>query len=291
MLKSPLNYVGGKYKLLPQIIPLFPNEIDLFVDLFSGGANVGINVEAKKYWFNDMNYKINEMFRFFSTQDPDELIYNIDEIITNWNLSKTNQEAFLAFRNYYNSNPSPINLYVLVAYSYNYQIRFNNSMKFNNPFGKNRSQFTNNMRSNLYKFVKRLNEIKPIFTDYLFEHLNLSDLKPNDFVYLDPPYLITRASYNDGNRGFTNWNENQELKMYNLLNQLTSNKVRWAMSNVLENKEKQHTLLENFIKNKSVAVHVLNYNYNNSSYNSKGVGSKEVLITNYDVSNGNILKY
>ncbi|WP_206122296.1 DNA adenine methylase, partial [Mammaliicoccus vitulinus] len=117
MLKSPLNYVGGKYKLLPQIIPLFPNEIDLFVDLFSGGANVGINVEAKKYWFNDMNYKINEMFRFFSTQDPDELIYNIDEIITNWNLSKTNQEAFLAFRNYYNSNPSPINLYVLVAYS------------------------------------------------------------------------------------------------------------------------------------------------------------------------------
>ncbi|MCG7337720.1 MULTISPECIES: Dam family site-specific DNA-(adenine-N6)-methyltransferase [Staphylococcaceae] len=291
MLKSPLNYVGGKYKLLPQIIPLFPNEIDLFVDLFSGGANVGINVEAKKYWFNDMNYKINEMFRFFSTQDPDELIYNIDEIITNWNLSKTNQEAFLAFRNYYNSNPSPINLYVLVAYSYNYQIRFNNSMKFNNPFGKNRSQFTNNMRSNLYKFVKRLNEIKPLFTDYLFEHLNLSDLKPNDFVYLDPPYLITRASYNDGNRGFTNWNENQELKMYNLLNQLTSNKVRWAMSNVLENKEKQHTLLENFIKNKSVAVHVLNYNYNNSSYNSKGVGSKEVLITNYDVSNGNILKY
>ncbi|PNZ40560.1 DNA adenine methylase, partial [Mammaliicoccus vitulinus] len=187
--------------------------------------------------------------------------------------------------------PSPINLYVLVAYSYNYQIRFNNSMKFNNPFGKNRSQFTNNMRSNLYKFVKRLNEIKPLFTDYLFEHLNLSDLKPNDFVYLDPPYLITRASYNDGNRGFTNWNENQELKMYNLLNQLTSNKVRWAMSNVLENKEKQHTLLENFIKNKSVAVHVLNYNYNNSSYNSKGVGSKEVLITNYDVSNGNILKY
>lgn len=291
MLKSPLNYVGGKYKLLPQIIPLFPNEIDLFVDLFSGGANVGINVEAKKYWFNDMNYKINEMFRFFSTQDPDELIYNIDEIITNWNLSKTNQEAFLAFRNYYNSNPSPINLYVLVAYSYNYQIRFNNSMKFNNPFGKNRSQFTNNMRSNLYKFVKRLNEIKPLFTDYLFEHLNLSDLKPNDFVYLDPPYLITRASYNDGNRGFTNWNENQELKMYNLLNQLTSNKVRWAMSNLLENKEKQHTLLENFIKNKSVAVHVLNYNYNNSSYNSKGVGSKEVLITNYDVSNGNILKY
>ncbi len=291
MIKSPLNYVGGKYKLLPQIIPLFPKDIELFVDLFSGGANVGINVKAKNYWFNDMNDKVNEMFRYFLTQDPEKLINDIDDIIFKWNLSKTNQEAFLLFRDYYNSNPSPLYLYVLVAYSYNYQIRFNNSMKYNNPFGKNRSQFTTKMRSNLIKFVKRLNEINPTFTDYLFEDLNLSNLKTNDFVYLDPPYLITKASYNDGNRGFTNWDEGQELKMYELLNQLTSKSIRWAMSNVLENKDKKHTLLENFIESEGVEVHILNYNYNNSSYNSKSMGSKEVLITNYDVLSGKIVKY
>src|SRR5699024_3366332 len=61
-IKSPLNYIGGKYKLLEQIIPLFPNDINIFLDLFSGGANVGINVKANKYIFNDMNYKINEVF-------------------------------------------------------------------------------------------------------------------------------------------------------------------------------------------------------------------------------------
>ena len=49
MIKSPMNYVGGKYKLLPQILPLFPKNIETFVDLFCGGFNVGINVEAKKY--------------------------------------------------------------------------------------------------------------------------------------------------------------------------------------------------------------------------------------------------
>ena len=37
-IKSPLNYVGGKYKLLNEIIPLFPNDINTFVDLFGGGA-------------------------------------------------------------------------------------------------------------------------------------------------------------------------------------------------------------------------------------------------------------
>lgn len=50
-IKSPLNYIGGKYKLLPQLIPFFPKEINVFVDLFCGGCNVGLNVNAKKIRF------------------------------------------------------------------------------------------------------------------------------------------------------------------------------------------------------------------------------------------------
>ncbi|MFZ7260303.1 DNA adenine methylase, partial [Avibacterium avium] len=38
-----MNYIGGKFKLLKQITPLFPKKIDTFVDLFAGGVNVGIN--------------------------------------------------------------------------------------------------------------------------------------------------------------------------------------------------------------------------------------------------------
>ena len=32
-LKSPLNYTGGKYKLLKQIVPMFPSNVEIFVDL------------------------------------------------------------------------------------------------------------------------------------------------------------------------------------------------------------------------------------------------------------------
>lgn len=38
LVKSPLNYVGGKFKLLPQILPYFPNDIDTFYDVFAGGG-------------------------------------------------------------------------------------------------------------------------------------------------------------------------------------------------------------------------------------------------------------
>ena len=40
LIKSPLNYVGGKFKLLPQILPYIPDDINTFVDLFMGGCNL-----------------------------------------------------------------------------------------------------------------------------------------------------------------------------------------------------------------------------------------------------------
>ena len=50
LIKSPLNYTGGKYKLLPQLLPIIlpphKNEINTFVDLFTGGGNVVANVNG-----------------------------------------------------------------------------------------------------------------------------------------------------------------------------------------------------------------------------------------------------
>lgn len=51
MIQSPLNYTGGKYRLLSQILPLFPDDIETFVDLFCGGCNVGINVMANNHLY------------------------------------------------------------------------------------------------------------------------------------------------------------------------------------------------------------------------------------------------
>lgn len=278
-IKSPLNYVGGKYKLLPQIIPLFPKEISTFIDLFSGGANVGINVHADKVIFNDINTKINGIFRYFQDHDIDHILKKIYNYIDEYSLSKTNEIGFRAFREKYNSNPSPIELYTLVSYSFNYQFRFNNNMKFNNPFGRNRSHFSKRMEHNLIKFVTKLNSIDAIFTDDYFTKVDLSHLSTNDFVYADPPYLITTGSYNDGNRGFVNWTEIQEKQLYQLLEELDQRHIRFALSNVLTHKGVENNSLIKW--SKKYNIHHLNYSYRNSSHNTKHLDSDEVLITNY----------
>ena len=46
--KSPLNYTGGKFKLLDEIIPLFPKHIDTFCDIFAGGVQRRRKCRSKK---------------------------------------------------------------------------------------------------------------------------------------------------------------------------------------------------------------------------------------------------
>ncbi len=281
LVKSPLNYIGGKYRLLKQILPLFPKNIKTFVDLLSGGANVGINVKAEKYIFNDMNYLINDMFRLFQKMPIETILSSIEYRISQYQLSKTNEEGFLKFRSDYNNNPNPLDLYVLSSFSYNYQFRFNSKMQFNNPFGRNRSSFNERMKENLCYFTQRLKGLNATFTDNFIHEFDISELNTQDFVYLDPPYLITTGSYNDGNRGFQDWGEEQELEMYQVILRLNEKGIRFALSNVLEHKGKSHDMLKDFISKHGFKVHYLDFHYGNASYNTSKQESVEVLITNY----------
>lgn len=275
-----MNYIGGKYKLLPQLFPLFPKKIDIFVDLFSGGGNVGINVDARKVYFNDLNVKINEVFRYFQGKTPQEVLDKIQLRIDDYKLSKTNEEGFLKFRADYNENPTPLDLYTLVSFSFNYQFRFNNNMQYNNPFGRNRSHFSERMASNLTKFVTRLNNIDATFTDKYFTEFDTSMLTNDSFVYADPPYFITTGSYNDGNRGFVNWTQTQEKELYNFLDELNSRGIKFAMSNVTDHKGRSNDILKEWSKKYHVIQ--LDYNYKNSSHNTVAKDSTEVLIINYE---------
>jgi hypothetical protein len=67
-LKSPLNYIGGKEKLLSQIFPLFPGKINTFIDLFCGGCSVGLNVNANKVIFNDKNTHLVNIYNVLKNQ-------------------------------------------------------------------------------------------------------------------------------------------------------------------------------------------------------------------------------
>lgn len=278
-IKSPLNYIGGKYKLLPQLMKYFPTDINTFVDLFSGGFNVGINVKSKKTVCNDINYFIIDLYKELYNDSVENILEKINNNIKLYGLSKENENAYKNFRIHYNETKDPIDLYTLTCYSFNYQFRFNNNREYNNPFGRNRSQFSENMKNNLILFSHKLKNMNIDFSSKEFDKVSIENLGNEDFIYCDPPYLITTGSYNDGNRGFKDWKEEEELKLYNFLDKANEKNIKFALSNVIEHKGKQNVLLKEWSKKYKVIY--LDNDYSNSSYNTKKGKSKEVLIINY----------
>ena len=279
--KAPFNYIGNKYRIINSIQQYFPEEIDTFVDIFCGGCDVSINTQANTIYANDINYHVIGILEEFQKHDIEYILDYIDDTIEKWQLSKTNEEAYKSFRNYYNHTKNPLDLYVLMCYSFNYQFRFNGNHDYNNPFGRNRSSFNEVMRNNLILFKQQIEDIH--FSACDFCDFDYDILNTGDFIYADPPYLLTCGSYNDGKRGFRGWTKKDDLDLMQILTELSERGVNFALSNVIEHKGSTNDALIGWITYNGYNVHGINFNYHNCNYhtnNRKNV-TKEVLITNY----------
>lgn len=303
MIQSPLNYTGGKFKLLPQILPLFPHSIDTFIDLFCGGCNVGINVDCQKVIYNDLDEHLLYLYNTFKNLDKEATFEWIYQIIEKYQLSDVskygydyygcdsskglgdyNRDKFLKLREDFNTKTSEdyyyyVMLYVIIVYAFNNQIRFNSKGEFNLPVGKR--DFNSKMANKLSDFIDRIQEQNCKFTCKDFREFDIDSFGENDFVYVDPPYLITCATYNEQG----GWAEQDEKDLLAFLDKLTDKKIRFALSNVLRSKGKENAILISWLDKNAGRYKAipLNYSYSNSNYQTKdkSSSSEEVLIVNY----------
>lgn len=332
-LQSPLNYIGGKYKLLPQILPLFPKDIDIFIDLFCGGANVGLNVArrcgVKELILNDSKKELIALLRYLQSHSMDEIFSTLWDIIESFSLSNSskhgytfyncdsskglsqyNKNGFIRLRKSYNQDKDILKLFVLIVFSFNNQIRFNAKGEFNLPCGKR--DFNAKMQEKLRLFILALqtqsirlldSDFREVLSSLILQKQDLQkqDLEEKDtqkqdcdlkqtlstltesknskvFVYADPPYLLATAPYNENKA----WMQSDDRDLLDLLNELDSKGVYFALSNVLSHKGKEHTILQEWLDSKPhLRVHYLAFDYKNANYQTKRLESKEVLITNY----------
>lgn len=297
----PFNYTGGKFKLLPQIKPFFP-ETSCFLDLFAGGCNVGINSAATRIIFNDINTEIIGLLEYLKKTETDLVLEEIDEIIKKYGLSRTdrygyeyykcnsseglasfNKDKFLKLREDYNKKVAKgvkdwTMLYVLIVFSFNNQIRFNRKGEFNLPVGKR--DFNSRMRNKLTLFCEALKMKDVHFKAGDFREINLDSLSPDTFIYCDPPYLITTATYNESGL----WSEEDERDLLSFLDKANQKGFKFALSNVLASKNMENNILKSWALENNYKINHLSKSYSNSNYQRKSrtAQSEEVLITNYE---------
>ena len=272
--KSPMNYPGNKYKLLPQLFPLFPKQINNFIDLFAGGLDISCNIQANQKYANDINKPLIEIYKAFQTISYEELINFINMRIKEFELTKYNYDGFIRYRTLYNNNSqyhTPLDLFVLSRFAYNNLLDIKNGIS-TTGFGFDHSDFNITQRAHTKFLHEKVSNI--IFSSLNFLDFNINNFNNNDFLYADPPYLISGSVYKT-----INWTEKEEKELYEYLDRATEIGLKWGLSNVVSHKGDVNDILAQWMNKYN--VYDINSNYSNSYYKHKDNFTIEVFITNY----------
>ena len=189
--------MGNKYKLLKDIIPLFPKECDIFLDGFGGSGVVSMNYQGtKETIYNELNNHIVNLMKTLLEYSPEELDKYFNTLILKYELPTTSctqderlkrkeyeirSEKYNKLREYYNKSQERDYrvLFLLCRYSINHLIRFNSNGEFNAPSG------TDVYNDSILKDIKDLQQMfkKVTISNEDFFNLDLSKLTTNSFVY------------------------------------------------------------------------------------------------------------
>jgi DNA adenine methylase len=270
ILKPPTNYAGSKDKLMPQLLKYFPENVDTFYDVFCGGLSVSINSPYRKIISNDIITPLIQFYQSLYIMSMNNCEDKEIDKIKSFKIDKTSKEEFLKVREEFNQDGDPYKFFALVSSCTNNMMRFNKSFKFNQSFGE---------RTINDNTIQKLKDYAKVMKTKSFEFSNLSypelfqKIPPgeNDFVYFDPPYLISEAGYN------AYWSKQLEEGLYELIDELDSRGIRFMMSNVSRHKGKENPHLNKLTKYKIVD---LDFDYEKVA-KKKGSDTQEIIVMNF----------
>lgn len=308
LIKSPINYTGNKLRILPQLMPYFPEKIGTVVDLFCGGATVGANTDCKEAVFIDNNEFVIGLLNYLAEhKDIEKLIKNLINLTdkykltcsglngysvykekltdknTNNGLKELNSKGYYSMRDEYNALSSKHSdkafnmLYLLMVYGFNNDIRFSREGKFNLPAGK--TDFNKSNIAKIKAFNERMKAVDFKFVCAEFDaEISKEHIEKSDFTYIDPPYLVTCAVYNES----TKWDNATEEKLLGFLEDLLRAKKKFMLSNIIKKKGIVNEPLSVWAKKheKHIRTVDINYHYKSSSYNKKqrDANEREIIL-------------
>jgi DNA adenine methylase len=191
--KPPLKWAGGKRWQLPHLYNLWDTHNDRrLVEPFCGGLAVALGLTPDEALLNDINPHLINFYRAakrgFSAEIPmrnNRVIYDRHRRRFNKLLSRRDQTEEAAALFYY-----------LNRTGYNGLCRFNQRGEFNVPFGSHPR----------IGYVRDFSPYRAVFRNWTFTNQDFETLplKPDDFIYADPPYDVEFTSY--AKEGFT-WDD------------------------------------------------------------------------------------
>ena len=235
-IEPPFKWIGGKRRLVKEIIKLFPNSYTTLYEIFFGAGALTFYIQPKNVVINDRNPELIN-FYYVVKNNVDDLI----EIIKTYQISR---DVFYYLRNLDRDKEifekltnveRAARIFYIVTYNFNGSLASNlkgqinlspspkclKNIKLENQFTKLKiiSNYLNN--NNVTIFNNDFNDILENITD------------KNCFIYLDPPYyLVNKKAKNGINTYYGNiFDENNQRRLKESCDSLTKRGIRFLQSN------------------------------------------------------------
>jgi site-specific DNA-adenine methylase len=297
IVKSPLNYMGGKAKLLPYLVPMFPNNVDVFVDMFMGGANISVNVLSNRVHSYEVEYWNCDLFSYLKSNTLEHCLQVISDVQAVYGLAQSvsdiegNRLGFNLLRDSLNTLPMeerhPLHIFVLTTQSFLNQLRYGANRRIVSSFGCSDSSlgdkrkpaikyFSPTLRVVFTKFWEVLQGLDIVFNNASFNTIDLNDYKEGDFFYADPPYYVSSHLYNDG------WTESNFRELLKFLDDLTYRGIKFGLSEVMLHRGIENIIMRDWANSNNYNVFKMPKNYSKALTGTIKQGtSEEVYISNY----------
>lgn len=207
----PIKIQGIKTELVERIAAnVCWDGLGTWREFFLGSGCVLFNIRPRKAVVSDINPHIISFYnalkrREFTARGVQQFLKTHGR-----KLAEQGGSYYYEMRDAFNSSHDPLHFLFILRSCYNGLMRFNKKGNFNASFCKKNDRFDNALVTKVSNQVRWVSNIID-YNDYTFIEGDWKtfsgDVRPGDYVYLDPPYSSRDTGY------FTSWDTGEDLKL------------------------------------------------------------------------------
>lgn len=239
----PIKCQGIKTKLAPFIFNSIAWEMTdeaKWIEPFLGSGVVAFNLAPERALLTDTNKHIIGLYSAIQRGKISRSVVRDFLFSEGKKLAASGAAYYYEVRERFNAKSDPLDFLFLNRSCFNGVMRFNSRGEFNVPFGHKPERFS---QAYITKIVNQVGWIAKQMEgkDWEFQVTDwedtLSRAQPQDFVYLDPPYIGRHTDY------YNSWGEEQAAKLALHAKNLPCG---FALSMWLENRYRKNTHVDQF---------------------------------------------